>query len=54
MKMTTGEKGEINDTYFSMNYEGYDFLGKTIQERQKIWLEMTDGTPPERIVIPPQ
>jgi hypothetical protein len=54
MKMTTGGKGEINDTYFSMNYEGYDFLGKTIRERQKIWLEMTDGVPPERIVIPPQ
>jgi hypothetical protein len=54
MKMTTGGKGEINDTYFSMKYEGYDFLGKTIQERQKIWLEMTDGIPPERIVIPPQ
>ncbi len=42
------------DYYFIMNYEGYDFEGKTIEERQKIWLSMTNGVPPPRVFIPAQ
>ncbi len=39
------------DSYYTMNYEGYDFKGKPIEERNKIWLEMTNGVPPERVTI---
>jgi len=48
MKMTP------NDRYYTMNYGGYEFEGKTIEERQKIWMEMNKGTPPIRIMIPAQ
>ena len=48
MKMTK------DDSYFTMIYEGYDFQGKNIEERTKIWLSMTDGKAPERIFIPVQ
>lgn len=54
LKTINGAKGEINDNYFMMNYGGYDFKGKTIEQRQKIWLEMTDGIVPERRFIPAQ
>ena len=47
-------KMKKNDSYFTMNYEGYDFQGKPIKERQKKWLAMTDGIPPERMFIPAQ
>lgn len=43
-----------DDSYFTMNYQGYDFQGKTLGERQIIWLEMTNGVPPERVYIPVQ
>lgn len=43
-----------DESYFTMNYEGYEFQGKTLEERQKIWLEMTDGKIPERVFIPIQ
>lgn len=40
-----------DDRYFTMIYEGYDFEGKTIEERTKIWLDMSGGVPPPRVVI---
>lgn len=43
-----------NDSYFTMNYDGYNFQGKPLEERQKIWLEMTNGKIPERAFIPQQ
>lgn len=52
LKMTHGLVGEVNDSYFTMNYEGYEFEGKSLKERQKIWLEMTGGIPPQRFIIP--
>jgi len=54
MGITKGAKGEMNDSYFTMNYGDYDFQGKPIEERQKIWLSMTDGKVPERVFIPVQ
>lgn len=44
----------INDLYFQMIYQGYEFKGKPLEERMKIWLEMTNGKAPERIYIPIQ
>lgn len=41
-----------DDSYFTMIYEGYDFQGKNMEERKKIWLEMTGGVIPERVFIP--
>lgn len=43
-----------DDSYFTMNYEGYNYQGKTLEQRQKIWLEMTEGKIPERFIIPPK
>lgn len=43
-----------DDSYFTMNYGGYDFQGKSTEERQKIWLEMTNGIAPQRMFIPQQ
>jgi hypothetical protein len=40
-----------DDRYFTMNYEGYDFEGRTIEDRQKEWLAMTGGKIPKRVVI---
>lgn len=44
----------INDHYYTMIYDGYDFQGKDIEERKKIWLEMTGGKIPERVYVPQQ
>ena len=48
MKMTK------DDSYFTMIYEGYDFQGKNIEDRTKIWLSMTGGKAPERLWVPVQ
>ena len=44
-------KMQEDDRYYAMNYEGYNFEGKNLEERKNIWLSMTGGTPPERIFI---
>ena len=54
MGLIDGKENEINDKYFTLNYAGYDFGGKEIKERQIKWLEMTNGTPPQRVLIPIQ
>jgi hypothetical protein len=40
-----------DDRYFTLNYDGYEFEGRTIQDRQKEWLSMTGGIPPKRVTI---
>lgn len=56
MSITHGpsNSNQPNDFYYIMNYEGYDFKGMKLKERQKIWLEMTDGVIPPRVYIPVQ
>jgi hypothetical protein len=43
-----------SDRYFQMIYSGYDFEGKPLEERLKIWLDMSGGTAPPRAQIPVQ
>lgn len=43
-----------SDLYFALNYDGYDFKGLPLEERQKRLLIMNDNITPERLFVPHQ